>query len=179
MTATSASTPPAEANGAPSTRRAAAQEAFRDVMATAPSPVAVVTAMDGTRPHGTTVSAFASLSLVPPMVLVSLDERSELLAIIRRTGRFGLNVLGADQTALATTFARSGSDKFDGVDWTPSAGLPRLPHSPGWVACEVVDFVTAGDHTLLLAHVVASEVGEGSPLTYRQRSFGIHTPLPT
>ncbi|MFE3824263.1 flavin reductase family protein [Streptomyces sp. NPDC059092] len=88
----------------------------------------------------------------------------------------------AGQTALATTFARSGSDKFDGADWTPSAGLPRLPHSPGRVAREVTDFATAGDHSLPLAHVVAGEVGEvdeGRPLTYHQRSFGIHTPLPT
>ncbi|MEU5637903.1 flavin reductase [Streptomyces rishiriensis] len=51
-------------------------QAFRDALATVASPVAVVTAMDGPCPHGTTVSAFASLSLTPPMVLVSLDNRS-------------------------------------------------------------------------------------------------------
>ncbi|GGV87203.1 hypothetical protein GCM10010294_68800 [Streptomyces griseoloalbus] len=72
------------------------------------SRVAVVTALDGSRPHGTTVSAFASLSLAPPMALVSLDERSRLLAIIRRSGRFGLNVLGAHQADPASLFARSG-----------------------------------------------------------------------
>ncbi|MFF7544482.1 LLM class flavin-dependent oxidoreductase [Streptomyces canus] len=60
-------------------------QTFRDAMATVASPVAVVTAMDGPCPHGTTVSAFASLSLAPPMVLVSLNNRSHLLAIIRRT----------------------------------------------------------------------------------------------
>ncbi|MFC9624014.1 flavin reductase family protein [Streptomyces sp. NPDC056930] len=177
MADTSANTPPAEANGAPSERSAPTPKAFRDVMATVPGPVAVVTAMDGKRPHGTTVSAFASLSLAPPMVLVSLDKRSKLLAIIRRTGRFGLNVLGGHQAGLADTFARSGRDKFDGVDWTPSAGLPRLPHSPGWVACEVADIVAAGDHAVLLAHAVASGVGEGSALTYHRRSFGTHAPL--
>ncbi|WP_328847686.1 flavin reductase [Streptomyces sp. NBC_00258] len=47
----------------------------------------MVTALDGDRPHGTTVSAFASHSLTPPMVLVSLDNRSQLLALIRRTGQ--------------------------------------------------------------------------------------------
>lgn len=119
-------------------------QAFRDAMATVASPVAVVTAMDdGPRPHGTTVSAFASLSLTPPMVLVSLDNRSQLLAIIRRTGRFGLNILGIHQAGLAATFARPGRDTFDDVIWSPSENLPRLPGSAAWIAAEVDEYVTA------------------------------------
>ncbi|WP_306943054.1 flavin reductase family protein [Streptomyces phaeochromogenes] len=74
----------------------------------------MVTALDGDRPHGTTVSAFASHSLTPPMVLVSLDNRSQLLAVIRRTGRFGLNILGVHQADLATAFARTGPDSSTG-----------------------------------------------------------------
>ncbi|MFE2940303.1 flavin reductase family protein [Streptomyces sp. NPDC059255] len=143
------------------------------------SPVAVVTTMDGRRPYGTTVSAFASLSLAPPMVLVSLDDRSQQLAIIRRTGRFGLNILSTRQAALAAAFARSGPDKFEGVAWSPSEGLPRLPDSAAWIAAEVDDYISAGDHTILLAQAVTAESAEGSPgpLTYHQRSFGTHTPL--
>ncbi|MFF2313023.1 flavin reductase family protein [Streptomyces albidoflavus] len=158
---------------------AAAQQAFRDVMAAVASPVAVVTALDGSRPHGTTVSAFASLSLTPPMVLVSLDQRSHLLAVIRRSGRFGVNVLGARQADLASGFARPGLGKFDGIDWSPSEELPRLPDAAAWIAAEVADYVDAGDHTVLLAHVTAAEPGEGSlrPLTYHRRSFGTHNPL--
>ncbi|MFE4060228.1 flavin reductase family protein [Streptomyces sp. NPDC059096] len=154
-------------------------QAFRGAMAAVASPVAVVTAMDGPRPHGTTVSAFASLSLTPPMVLVSLDNRSQLLAIIRHTGRLGLNILGTHQAGLAATFARSGRDKFDDVIWLPSANLPRLPGSAAWIAAEVDEYVTAGDHTVLLARVTTAESGrEGfKSLTYHQRSFGTHTPL--
>ncbi|MEV0640898.1 flavin reductase [Streptomyces sp. NPDC050619] len=58
----------------------ATPQAFRDAMAAVAAPVAVVTALDGDRPHGCTVSAFASPSLTPPMVLMSLDNRSQLLA---------------------------------------------------------------------------------------------------
>ncbi|WP_328883268.1 flavin reductase family protein [Streptomyces sp. NBC_00299] len=157
-------------------------QAFRDAMATVATPVAVVTAMDGPRPHGTTVSAFGSLSLTPPMVLVCLYNRSRLLEVIRGTGRFGLNILGAHQADLATTFARSGPDKFDGVTWSPSQDRPRLPGSAAWIAAEADDYVLAGDHTVLLAQVVSVEPGEvppvdSSPLTYHQRSFGTHTPL--
>jgi flavin reductase (DIM6/NTAB) family NADH-FMN oxidoreductase RutF len=68
---------------------------FRDVMSSVCSPVSVVTThLDG-EPFGTTVSAFASLSMSPPMVLVCLDESSDLLAAVRRTDRFGLNVLSS------------------------------------------------------------------------------------
>jgi flavin reductase (DIM6/NTAB) family NADH-FMN oxidoreductase RutF len=157
----------------------AALQAFRDAMATVASPVAVVTAMDGLRPHGTTVSAFASLSFTPPMVLVSLDERSHLLAIIRRTGHFGLNVLGTHQADLAAAFARSGPDKFEGIAWSPSEEPPRLPTSAAWIAAKVDDYVTAGDHTVLLAHAVTAEQSktDARPLTCHQRSFGTHTPL--
>ncbi|WP_229847090.1 flavin reductase family protein [Streptomyces pilosus] len=134
---------------------------------------------NSTRPHGTTVSAFASLSMTPPMVLVSLGQRSHLLAVIRRSGRFGLNVLGAHQADLASVFARSGPDKFDRIDWAPGGGLPRLPDVAAWFAAKVADCVDAGDHTVLLAHVTAAEPGEGSlrPLTYHRRSYGTHTPL--
>ncbi|MFC9425720.1 flavin reductase family protein [Streptomyces sp. NPDC056987] len=139
-------------------------QAFRDAMATVASPVAVVTAMDGPRPHGTTVSAFASLSLTPPMVLVSLDNRSQLLTIIRRTGRFGLNILGTHQAGLAAAFARPGQNKFDDVIWSPSENLPRLPDSAAWITAEVDEYVTAGDHTVLLARAITAEPDEAGPI---------------
>ncbi|MFD6548506.1 flavin reductase family protein [Streptomyces sp. NPDC058398] len=172
MTSSSARTSPVDADVLGSE-----QAAFRDAMAAVASPVAVVTAVDGERAHGTTVSAFVSLSLAPPMVLVSLAERSRLLAAVRRTGRFGLNVLGAHQADLAAVFARTGAERFEGVDWFRSGGLPRLPGSAAWVACEVADIVIAGDHVVVLAHAVVSEADGTRPLTYHQRSFGTHTPL--
>lgn len=82
--------------------------AFREVMSGVATPVSVVTAMDDGRPHGTTVSAFSSLSMQPPMVLVALDRRSELLGLITSSLRFGINVLGGGQSALALAFARKG-----------------------------------------------------------------------
>lgn len=83
-------------------------DAFRAAMAAVCTPVSVVTTMEDGLPYGTTVSAFTSLSLEPPMLLVSLDRNSDLLAMIRRTGRFGLNVLASSQPELAMNFARKG-----------------------------------------------------------------------
>ncbi|MTD53214.1 flavin reductase family protein [Amycolatopsis pithecellobii] len=148
--------------------------AFTDVMAGVPTPVSVVTAMDGDRPHGTTVSAFASLSLTPPMLLVSLDRRSDLLTLVRASGRFGVNVLSREQAAVAKAFAVKGASKFDGIAWRPANDLPRLDGVSGWLACEVSDLVDGGDHVVALGTVLAAESSGLAPLTYHARSFGTH-----
>lgn len=154
------------------------QERFRDVMAGVATPVSVVTGMDDHGPHGTTVSAFASLSMDPPMVLVSLANNSELLSLVRRTGRFGVNVLASTQSALALAFAtKAGSGKFDGADWQPDTGVPRLDQALGWLVCEVQSLVEGGDHVVVLGLVVAADTTDGLPLTYHGRVFGTHAAL--
>ncbi|WP_063050844.1 flavin reductase family protein [Nocardia arthritidis] len=150
---------------------------FRHVMAAVCTPVSVVTTIAGGRPHGTTVSAFASLSINPPMVLVSLDRHSALLTLIRETGAFGLNVLSSGQSALAVNFARKGETKFVNVAWDLKAGVPRLPGTCGFLACDVAEAVAGGDHVVLLGHVRFVEPTGGQPLTYHSREFGTHAAL--
>lgn len=177
--------PPAEP-GTP--QDAELRRRFRDVMAGVATPVTVVTALADGLPHGTTVSAFASLSISPPMVLVSLDRGSDLLAVIRRTGHFGVNVLGATQSAVASAFARKGgAGRCHGRPWDLDHGLPRLPGSPGWLACAVADLVDGGDHVVVLGTVLAAETTAAettgadttvaAPLTYHGRVFGTHALL--
>ena len=149
-------------------------DAFRDVMAEVCTPVAVVTTVSGGRPQGTTVSAFASLSLRPPMVLVSLDEGSDLLRALPEGARFGVNVLGSGQAVLAAAFARKGADRFAGVGWEPDTGAPRLAGSPGWLACRVDRLVGGGDHVIVLGEVLRAVSAGGPPLTYHSRRFGTH-----
>lgn len=151
--------------------------AFRGVMATVCTPVAVVTAMDDDRPHGTTVSAFMSLSVDPPMVLVALDRGSELLRLVQKTHRLGVNVLGSDQSEVAKRFARKGTDKFDGADWALSEGLPLLKGAAAWLACEADQLVEGGDHVVALSRVVHARSMSAEPLTYHLRGFGTHAPL--
>jgi flavin reductase (DIM6/NTAB) family NADH-FMN oxidoreductase RutF len=150
---------------------------FRDVMSGVVTPVTVVTTMDDGRPHGTTVSAFASLSLKPPMVLVCLDRGSELLALISAHQRFGVNVLSSTQATEARNFARKGPDKFAGTDWAPAHGLPRLAGACGWLACSVAALVDGGDHVVAFGHVLAAEAQPAQPLSYHARLFGTQRTL--
>ncbi|MDV2476707.1 flavin reductase family protein [Rhodococcus zopfii] len=151
---------------------------FRDAMAAVCTPVAVVTAMDGARPHGTTVSAFASLSMSPPSVLVSLDRGSDLLGLVLASGRFGMNVLGSGQSALAAQFARKGPDKFQDVSWSVDGDVPRIADVPHWIAAEVMETLEVADHTVVFGRVVDIASETIPPLTYHGRIFGTHAALP-
>jgi flavin reductase (DIM6/NTAB) family NADH-FMN oxidoreductase RutF len=147
---------------------------FREVMAGVCTPVAVVTTMAESGPYGTTVSAFSSLSLSPPMVMVALDERSELLRLLAVGSPLGVNVLRSGQSALARVFARKGPDKFSGVAWDLDAGAPRLDGGAGWLGGSVSRLVAGGDHVIVLAEVLRADPGNGEPLTYHARTFGTH-----
>jgi len=149
---------------------------LRLVMSRVATPVTVVSCMLGDAPHGTTVSAFVSLSLDPPLVLVCLDRSSDLLRAIRSSGRFGVNILGHEQERLARNFARKGPDKFEGVDWTVAQGLPRIQQAPGWLACELAKTTAGGDHLVLTGKVIVAEHADGAPpLTYCGGRFGTHS----
>lgn len=153
-------------------------DAFRDALAGVCTPVSVVTSHHRGRPHGTTVSAFCSLSLQPPMVLVSLDRGSDLLAMVSESGAYAVNVLGHGQQDLALAFARKGADKFDGVEWELERGLPRLAGAATWLACRLEQLHEGGDHLVAVGLVEHAESGDADPLLYRHRSFGTLTPGP-
>lgn len=133
--------------------------------------------MDGDRPHGTTVSAFASPSMSPPMLLVALDAGSDPLRLLRGGSRFGVNVLGCAQAELAKRFARKGDDKFGGVSWRLDGGVPRLPSTSSWMLCGTSRLVDGGDHVIALGAVLAADSAAVPPLTYHAREFGTHTTL--
>ncbi|MGW8813440.1 flavin reductase family protein [Gordonia terrae] len=150
------------------------RDVYRETMARVCTPVTIVTALDGNRPHGTTVSAFTALSASPPMIMVALDERSDLLQIVRETGRFGVHALSQEQGALAMRFATKGQDKFESVPWTLEHQVPRLTQCSAFLACDVDRLVVGGDHVVAFAHVVSADHSEAPPLTYYMRSFGTH-----
>ncbi|UIZ91516.1 flavin reductase family protein [Corynebacterium sp. CNCTC7651] len=152
-------------------------QAFKDAMSQLAAAVTVVTTGTADAPHGTTVSAFMSLSLEPPMVLVSLDQRSSLLAQLEVGSPIGVNVLSTEQGGLARSFATRGIDRFAGVDWCMADGAPKLDGNHTWVAGTVARMIEAGDHVLVLVDVCCAEVNSNQPLLYWQREFGTHGSL--
>ena len=148
---------------------------FRDLMAGVCAPVAIISTADIDGPHAATVSSLASLSLRPALLSIALDTRSTLLNKILQTGRFGVNVLAAPQDEVATRFASRSRDRFDGVTWSLSDGLPRLDHAAAWAACVLRQTVQAGDHLLLIGEVRHAASTAQAPLVYAHRTFGTHS----
>jgi flavin reductase (DIM6/NTAB) family NADH-FMN oxidoreductase RutF len=151
---------------------------FRSLLAGVCAPVTVVTTAGRRGPAGTTVSAFASLSLHPPLVSVAFARESSLLGQIQHTGRFGVNILAHGQEDVAVLFARRGVDRFGSVPWHPDHGLPRLTAASGWAVCELYNDVEAGDHRLLFGLVIqASRREDRAPLVYADQTYGTHSRL--
>jgi flavin reductase (DIM6/NTAB) family NADH-FMN oxidoreductase RutF/DNA-binding FadR family transcriptional regulator len=148
------------------------QQVFRDVIGRFTSGVTVITtAVDGAR-FGTTASAFSSLSMEPPMVLVCLNKTSETQAAVLRAGAFAVNILAEGQQDLAYRFAGKG-DKFGELQHDVGhRGVPVLHGTLAHLECEVGETVTGGTHTVFLAHVVVAAGHDGTPLTYYRGRFG-------
>jgi flavin reductase (DIM6/NTAB) family NADH-FMN oxidoreductase RutF len=132
---------------------------FRAVMGHFATGVAVVTVDTPAGPQGMTANAVASLSLDPVLVLVCFDNGARTLPEVRRTGRFGVNVLAAGQEHLARRFASKENAKFADVPHSVDAGIPVLDGTLAWVGCELDQLIPAGDHTIGIGAVHAAELG--------------------
>jgi flavin reductase (DIM6/NTAB) family NADH-FMN oxidoreductase RutF len=150
-------------------------ESFRDAMAAVCAPVAVITTVLDGSPLGATVSSLTSLSLRPPMILLSLQRETGVLQAVARSGRFGLNVLAYGQDRLAAAFARKGPDKFDGISWSLDDGLPLLSGVVAWITCDLDKAVEGGDHVVLFGRVCHARSSVSAPLIYAYRKYGTHS----
>jgi 3-hydroxy-9,10-secoandrosta-1,3,5(10)-triene-9,17-dione monooxygenase reductase component len=149
-------------------------ERFRAVMGRFATGVTVVSAVapDGS-PLGMTANAVSSLSLDPILLMVAFDNGARTLPVVRESGRFGVNVLAADQEDLARLFASKlpESEKFAGVPHTVHGGIPVIEGALAWVGCRLERVVPAGDHTIGIGAVEAAEAGDGEPLLWFRGSY--------
>ncbi len=147
---------------------------FKRAMAQFASGVTVVTTRHGETPIGITASSFTSLSLDPPLVLVSLNKRLFTHNVIAESGYFAVNVLSARQLDLGMRFAGMRpeiKDRFAGLNTTLAAtGAPLLPDSLAWVDCNVWAMYDGGDHTIFVGEVRDLAVSDfDMPLLYHNR----------
>ena len=136
------------------------------------SGVTVVTTVHEGQLRGVTVSAFSSLSLNPPLVLICLANESESREWIAESGVFAVNILGDEQEFLSERFAARApivNTRFEGVPYhTAITGSPLLAESPAWYDCRVAAVHDGGDHTIFIGLVEAIGFGAESkpPLLY-------------
>ena len=129
---------------------------IRNVLGHFATGLTVITAATENGPAGFTCQSFASLSLEPALVTFSPARTSSTWPLLRQAGRFTINILPADHQHLAAQFARSGADKFAGVDHSPSPlGNPVLDGALAWVDCELHQEYDGGDHTIVVAAIHA------------------------
>ena len=146
---------------------------MRQVMGHFPSGVTIVTGTTPDGPAGFTCQSFSSLSLDPPLVLVLPGRGSTTWPSIEDTGRFCVNVLAEDQSELSTAFARSGTDKFAGVEWAPSdLGSPILAGATAWIDCTLHAVHEGGDHLIVVGAVHdLGAVPDTAPLVFHRGAY--------
>jgi flavin reductase (DIM6/NTAB) family NADH-FMN oxidoreductase RutF len=135
--------------------------------------ITVVTVVDSTgHPHGMTVNSFSSVSLSPPLVLVSIDLRNAILGHFLATSFFAINVLAEHQEALSQRFSSSATSRFEGVEWhAATSGTPLLDEALAHLECAVARTFEAGDHTILIGEVLRAGYRSGKPLVYFDRHY--------
>ncbi len=141
---------------------------FRAALGRFASGVTVVTTRDrADKLHGITVSAFSSVSMNPPLVLICIEKTTGSHHAFVESGVFVVNILSADQSEISNQFAFKHEDKFDGVGY--SLNETELPVLEGCLAnlnCRVVNSYDGGDHTIFVGEVIKTEISDKEPLIY-------------
>jgi flavin reductase (DIM6/NTAB) family NADH-FMN oxidoreductase RutF len=151
-----------------------APDDFRRVLGHFATGVTIITTTDGEgRPTGLTVSAFCSVSLDPPQILVCIDHKSQSYPALRDGGRFAVNILGAEHEAVSRRFATTRLDKFESVPFTlGTLGVPLIDGALAQLECRTVSRHVEGDHTILVGLVEEARNGAGEPLLYYRGKYG-------
>jgi flavin reductase ActVB len=146
---------------------------FRAALSRFPSGVTVVTSIDSSGfPHGITVTAFCSVSLSPPLVLVCIETTTGSHQAIGETGRFVINILAAGEDAMSERFSMPSMDKFDGVGVrTGSGGVPVLTDALVALECSLRQRHDGGDHSIFVGEVETVSIRDGAPLVYFHGSY--------
>jgi 3-hydroxy-9,10-secoandrosta-1,3,5(10)-triene-9,17-dione monooxygenase reductase component len=141
-------TAPAQPAPAPDAR------AFRHAFGRFATGVAFITAAPDGKPAGLIVNSLTSVSLTPPLVSFCPSRSSLTWSRMRRTGRFGINVLGQQHQPFAKRATPASADRFAGLDWELGhAGTPLLTDALASFECEIVAEHPTGDHWIVVARV--------------------------
>ena len=136
--------------------------------------VSIVTSRHGDHVHGMTVSDFVSVSLEPPLVMVSASETANTLKFIRAGKCFALNILCAGQQDLANLFAAKENEdlRFEGLETDKAVtGAPLIQGAKVNLDCTLVAEHVAGDHVLCIGQVEHVNIRDLEPLVYYKGKY--------
>jgi flavin reductase (DIM6/NTAB) family NADH-FMN oxidoreductase RutF len=150
-------------------------DSFRAALGRFPTGVTVVTAVDaGGSDCGMTVSAFCSLSLIPPLVLACIGHEATMHPVISGEDHFGVSILAEDQETISRRFADPEEfERFDGIGFVRGAsGVALIQGAVVHLECTVVERHWGGDHTIVVGQVDALRIFDGEPLVYHRSGYG-------
>ncbi len=148
---------------------------FRGTLSSWASGVTVVTSRWGDDIRGMTASAFCSLSLEPPLVLVCVDKGAIMHDFVTRSHIFAINILAREQEDISRACASrrvEESRRLEGIPFHAEVtGAPVLDHAIGYLDCRVEHTYEGGDHTIFVGRVEAAGAREGNPLMYFRGAY--------
>lgn len=155
-------------------------KAFRMALGSFATGVTVITTLDAAgKDVGVTASSFNTVSLNPPLVLWSLDRRAFCLKAFEQSSHFVVNVLAANQVDISNRFARSGADKFSGLDLRRGLrDIAVLPDTSACFQCAVEHRYDGGDHIILVGRVLDFKTSDVAGLIFQQGRYAIGTDHP-
>ncbi len=122
---------------------------------------------------GMTISSLTSISLDPPILMISLNHGSRTTDMVSATRRFTVSILNARQEAVARHFATRGGSRFESIEYdTGEFGLPMIANALVQAECTVVQDPTVGDHQVFFGEVENLRCREGSGLVFNAGRFG-------
>lgn len=141
---------------------------FRRALGTFATGVTIVTTLDETgRDVGLTANSFSSVSLEPPLILWSLAKNSGSFAAFSAATHFAVHILGEDQQELSSRFAKTGVDKFDGLDTERGeGGIPLLRGCGARFRCRSAYHYDGGDHVIFVGEVLGFDHSDSVPLVF-------------
>ena len=144
------------------------QQDFRQALGQYATGITIVTTRDSDNtPIGMTANSFVSVSLDPPLVLWSVDNSSPLYAGFAAASHYAVHILDEAQQSLSNRFADDDVDKFEGLNISSGINdLPLLEQHIARLQCEVVDRHEAGDHMILIGHVLDIQHESKDPLLF-------------
>ncbi len=149
------------------------RDLFRAVLGRFASGITVITACDAHgQPHGMTVSAFSSMSLDPPLILICIGNDATMAPVLAAADSFAVNVLTDSQESLSRRFSGKMDDRFAGIGYSDGkTGVPLLDDVLASIECRIVARHAAGDHEIVIGQVEQAKASEGRPLLYYRGGY--------